>query len=521
MKQVKLFLITVVLVLTYANSIWAQTNSDVSFDTVVMTYPFDKKVKIPLIGTERFAKNIKGEAVIERRKSVTLIQIDLGRLPPPSQLSPASATYVVWAVTSEGIIDNIGEYRQRDSETMDNLFGSEFSTSTPHRSFSLIITAEPHYLVTSPSRLVVVANQGAREAGVTGGANKINFSGDADFERILVTPDPVATKKDSKYPIELLQARNALEIAKYYEAETYAQTLFDKAKTDLERGEQLYRSGSTEEAKIAGDLAIRQAVQARSLAAGRRRAKEARLLLEEKESEITRLEDQARSGSQSAKDLQAKLDEAARRAKNLEQDNDRLLREVDLAKRELDLARNDSQRNSRRFEEIEDENRKLREELDRVQKNVQVVEKERDKDRQVQKLREQVMSQFETRRDGRGTVLIVPDSYFAGETSVVLSSEGSFKLEVLVSYLKELPNNLIVEGFTDSRGTQDARMNFTKGRVESIMTFFSTRGVNVGRVQGFAQGSSTPRADNKTVKGRAANRRIEITIVDQTPSTES
>src|SRR5437773_2342831 len=90
----------------------AQVNSDVTFDTLALTYPYDKKVKVPLIGTERFAKNIKGEATIERRKSVTLISVDIGRLPPPSQLGPAFTTYVIWAITPEGQADNIGEFRQ-------------------------------------------------------------------------------------------------------------------------------------------------------------------------------------------------------------------------------------------------------------------------------------------------------------------------------------------------------------------------------------------------------------------------
>src|SRR5438045_1525082 len=76
----------------------AQT-SDVTFDTVALTYPYGKKIKVPIIGTERFAKNIKGEATIERRKSITLVSIDIGRLPPPSQLGPAVTTYVIWAIT--------------------------------------------------------------------------------------------------------------------------------------------------------------------------------------------------------------------------------------------------------------------------------------------------------------------------------------------------------------------------------------------------------------------------------------
>src|SRR2546428_11688767 len=80
----------------------AQINSDVTFDTIAMTYPYGKKIKVPLIGTERFAKNIKGEATIERRKSITLVSIDIGRVPPPTQPGPGVTSHLIWALTPEG-----------------------------------------------------------------------------------------------------------------------------------------------------------------------------------------------------------------------------------------------------------------------------------------------------------------------------------------------------------------------------------------------------------------------------------
>src|SRR5262249_33127155 len=256
--------------------------------------PYDRKVKVTIIGTERFAKNIKGEAIIERRKSVTLIQIDLGRLPPPSQLGPAFTTYVVWAITPEGIANNLGEYRQRGSETLDNLFGSQISTSTPHRTFSLIITAEPHYLVSSPSRLVVVANQPVKETGVKVYQNKIGFSGDSDFERVLVTPDPVAARKDSKYPIELLQARNAIEIARFKERQNLAPHPLQQGRAVFGPGKQTKKEGKGKRAKRAADLAIRLADSARKLSASRKKARELRDLMAEKDEALTRLEDDLR-----------------------------------------------------------------------------------------------------------------------------------------------------------------------------------------------------------------------------------
>ena len=74
--------------------------SDVTIETVAVTFPNDEKTKIGMLGTDRF-NNLKGSAVVERDKgkAVSLIKIDIGRLPHPSQVCQACGTYIVWAVT--------------------------------------------------------------------------------------------------------------------------------------------------------------------------------------------------------------------------------------------------------------------------------------------------------------------------------------------------------------------------------------------------------------------------------------
>lgn len=488
----------------------AQTDSDISFDTIAMTYPMGKKVKIPIIGTERFAKNIKGEATIERRKSVTLIQIDLGRLPPPSQLGPAFTTYVVWAITPEGTADNLGEYRQRGSETLDNWFGSELSTSTPHRTFSLIITAEPHYLVSSPSRLVVVANQGGREAGLVGQPNRISFSGDSDFERVLVSPEPAAARKDKDYPIELLQARRALDLARYYESENYAQAIFEKARSAFESAERLYQNNQRDEARESAQLAIRLGESARKLSVSKRKAREQRDLIAEKDELLTRLEDEARKRSQESSALQAQLDDEKRRRRALEQENERLLKDVDLARRETGIEKEAREMEKGLYGQLRRENEQLREQLERAQARANVAEQ----NQQLREQRDSVLRQFETRREARGTVIVLPDNIFEGETSTAISAEGSFKLEALSGLLAKINNNLVIESYTDNRGTQDARFKFTQARAQTLATHLNARGVSTDRIQTFGNGGSNPRQDNRTPQGRAANRRIELIIVE-------
>lgn len=504
-----------ILLLLLPSTVLAWQSSDVTFETVSMTYPQGKKVRVPMLGTERFAKNIRGEAVIERRKSVTFITLDIGRLAPPSQLGPAAATYVIWAITPEGMADNLGEFRLRDSETLDNWFGSEIATSTPHRTFSLIITAEPHYLVSSPSRLVVVANQGVREAGVSGSINRISFSGDSDYERVLVAPDPTATRKDPKYPVELLMAHNALEIARYYEAETYAQELYKKAQERLEQAEAEYKANNASGAREIADISIRLAVQTRALAAGRRRARAQRELLNEKDEYLAELEDKIRTSSEQMRALQERADEAVRLRTQVEQENRQLLaettrlqRELNLAQRELELERARIGTGQADLERLQEENARLRAELSRLTETSAQLERER----RVSALKEQVMKSFETRNDPRGVVVVVPDGVFAGEASAVISTDGSYRLKPLAELLAATASPVYIEGYSDNRGTQEARFRLSRGRAEALLNYFSSHGVATERMQAFANGSSKPVAANTSQQGRAANRRVEVVL---------
>lgn len=489
---------------------WAQADSDVTFETLAMTYPQNKKIKVPIIGTERFAKNIKGEATIERRKSVTLIELNIGRLPPPSQLGPAFTTYVMWAITPEGIASNLGEYRQRDNETLDNWLGSEVRTSTLHQTFSLIITAEPYYLVSSPSRLVVVANQGGRDTGLAGAPNRISFSGDSDFEHVLVSPEPPAAKKDNKYPVELLQAHRALDIARYYEAENFAQNLLARAKDTVDRSDRAYQAGNSDNARVLANEAVRIADQARRLAVSRRKAEQQRTQIADKDEAITRLEDDVRSKTQSVTQMQAQLEEEKRRRRTIEQENDRLTKDVELAKREVNLEKDSRAMDRTLVTKLESENQQLKEALQKAEKNALVA----NRDQQLQGQKENIYRQYENRRESRGTVLIIPDDVFDGETSTEISVNGSFKLNQLADLLKQMSNNIVLESFTDNAGSPDSRFKFTQARAQTLITYLVGHGVSADRIQIFANGGSNPRGDNRNPQGRAANRRIELVVME-------
>lgn len=70
--------------------------------------------------------------------------------------------------------------------------------------------------------------------------------------------------------------------------------------------------------------------------------------------------------------------------------------------------------------------------------------------------------------------------------------------------------NLIIEGHTDSNGSDEFNKNLSQKRTESVRNYLIGKGVSDARLTGVGLGESKPVADNKTSLGRAKNRRVEL-----------
>lgn len=470
--------------------------SDVTFRTVTIRYPFDREVRTPMVGTQRFGANVSGEAVVERRSSVTKISLTLRRLPRPATVGPMAATYVMWAVTPEGICDNLGEYRKRQSDTLDGWFGSEISTTTRHRNFSLIVTAEPHYLVASPSRLVVAANAEVRTGQVFVADNEIDFSGDADVENRIVSPEPPAAGRDPRYPPELLQAQRARDIARYYEGDTFAPQLMAAAGDAFAAAEDLYRRGRRDEAAETADTAIRLAERARRIAVGRMAAERQRREAAAKDDVIAELQDQANR----IPGLQAQLETERRLRREVEAERERIRDEYN--RLVADKTQGDANTASLR-EEI----RRLRAELDRAQAAT--------REARIKALREELARLFvDARFEARGSVLILPDTDFisAPRQPTALAPAAMAKLDRLVEFLRLTGAAVRIEAYTDNTGTEQSRQEFCRERGQLVLGYLTARGIPTDRVQAFAMGNANPRQPNTTPRGRQANRRVELIL---------
>ena len=91
----------------------------------------------------------------------------------------------------------------------------------------------------------------------------------------------------------------------------------------------------------------------------------------------------------------------------------------------------------------------------------------------------------------------------------------SFKaLNDVVAILKEDANlKLDIEGHTDITGGDKINIPLSKNRAKSVYDYITTTGgISASRLSSEGYGSSKPIADNKTTKGKALNRRVEMKL---------
>jgi outer membrane protein OmpA-like peptidoglycan-associated protein len=78
--------------------------------------------------------------------------------------------------------------------------------------------------------------------------------------------------------------------------------------------------------------------------------------------------------------------------------------------------------------------------------------------------------------------------------------------------------DIIVEGHTDSRGTEQYNLDLSQKRAASVREYLVSKGIPGNRVSPKGRGEAEPIASNDTAEGRANNRRVEIIVNPDEPS---
>jgi outer membrane protein OmpA-like peptidoglycan-associated protein len=122
------------------------------------------------------------------------------------------------------------------------------------------------------------------------------------------------------------------------------------------------------------------------------------------------------------------------------------------------------------------------------------------------------------KEESRGLVITLSGSVLFRSDDATLVAGASTRLEGVADALMQTPDRtLLVEGHTDSQGTDAHNLDLSQRRAESVRAALLARGYDASRVQAVGIGEARPVADNNTAEGRANNRRVEIII--QPPAT--
>jgi len=94
-----------------------------------------------------------------------------------------------------------------------------------------------------------------------------------------------------------------------------------------------------------------------------------------------------------------------------------------------------------------------------------------------------------------------------------LPEQEAAKLDRVVGFYSKHPDSqIVIDGYTDSRGDPAYNSHLSKFRADMIKGFFAERGIPESQIKTFGRGPQNPIADNDTAEGRKKNRRIEIRI---------
>lgn len=102
--------------------------------------------------------------------------------------------------------------------------------------------------------------------------------------------------------------------------------------------------------------------------------------------------------------------------------------------------------------------------------------------------------------------------FFATGSSKLLAK--SFKsLNEVAKILNENPSYMLdIDGHTDNTGKADKNQILSENRATAVKTYLKSRGVDESKMTAAGHGQDEPVADNKTVAGRAKNRRVELKV---------
>jgi outer membrane protein OmpA-like peptidoglycan-associated protein len=439
----------------------AIASSDALSQISMYSYRDGPKSDLFLRGTP-LAAAAEGKVRVEYQNDNAQISAEVQDLPEPASLGPYT-TYVLWAVTPDGRATNQG--------VIGGIEGGKGQLETRYNAsqFALIVTAEPHFAVTIPSTMMVLYNVGddvkGVESKVTTLTERVDYAGLAgsQLSRVAVNDDN---------PLEVVQARYAVAIARAAGADRFSSDAFVMAKQKLAAAEAALAGGRSSERKTAPGLA-REAVVAGEDA---RRA----ALLASTENATAERQKAASAAATSAANEAARVAAATTAAVT-----------AAATATAATAAAASSEAASQAAADLERERAAVA---------------ARDE------LRSRLNEALPTRDSSRGLIAEIGGVQFATGTANVNTDarESLAKFSGIVASYPML--RFSVEGHTDNVGGEAMNKELSLKRAMTVRDYLIQQGVPASSIDVAGLGLSSPIGDNATADGRARNRRVEIVV---------
>jgi outer membrane protein OmpA-like peptidoglycan-associated protein len=436
---------------------------------------------------------ITGKAKVDGKVGRLAIDAEMNHIESPAKFGGQYLTYVLWAVTPEGRAVNLGEILPGENGK------SKISVTTDLQAFGLIVTAEPYFSVTRPSNEVVAEN--VIRPQTKGFEETIDAKFDVLEGREYIIDVPAdqlpSSQAQPDAPLDLLEARNAVTIAKAAGAQQYANDSLVKAEDMLQRAEDYYQRrqgrtpigtaarGATQMAEDARVLSLRRQEQDREEAA-RRAAADAK----------AKAEADAEAARQAQQQAQAQSEEDARRRAEAEAAQAAAQAQQQQAQADAAAAAAATAAAQQQTAQAE------REKQDALQQ----------KEAMRARLLAQLNQVLQTRDSARGLIVSMPDVLF-GFNQYTLKPEARERLAKISGIVLAYPDlKLEIEGHTDGIGTDEYNQVLSEKRADAVRGYLISSGVTPDHVSAVGLGKANPVADNSTAQGRQLNRRVEMIV---------
>jgi outer membrane protein OmpA-like peptidoglycan-associated protein len=424
--------------------------------------------------------NAKGEAKVTSERGGITVEAHFDGLTPANGFGAEYLTYVLWAISSDGRAQNLGEVLPAGTK-------NHIRVTTALQSFGLVVTAEPYFSVSQPSDLVVLQNV-IRPNKTEGVLEKVSANyyllprgAYAETGGAHTVSNPITRNEHS--PLELFEAENAVRIARAAGAEKYAPDIFAKAELGLRNAADMDRGKHRDEKMEITNAreAVQRAEDARLTALRKQAAeRQAATIAAKNEAEQQAVESKAQAEQAQLQSQQAQLQTEQAQA----------------AKAEADAAR-------------------ARAEAEAAEARARAAEANRSAESAMQireKLRQQLNSVLATSESARGLIVNMSDVLFdTGKYSLKPSTQIS--LAKVAGILLAYPGLKVqVEGYTDSVGSDEFNQKLSENRAASVKDFLVAQGVSPNNMASQGFGKTNPVADNSTGEGRAQNRRVNLVV---------